>query len=67
MEKEYSQEERQEALKLADENGTAAAARRMGINEDTLYSWRSRRKKKQAQVEQKLAGRSEAELLAEVA
>ncbi len=67
MGKKYSQEERQEALKLADEIGTAAAARRLGINEDTLYSWRGRRKKKQAQVEQQLAGRSEADLLAEVA
>ena len=33
----YSQEEREEALKLADEIGTAAAARRLGINVDTLY------------------------------
>ncbi len=67
MGKKYSQEERREALKLADEIGTAAAARRLGINEDTLYCWRGRRKKKQAQVEQQLAGRSETELLAEVA
>ena len=64
MGKKYSLEERQEALKLADEIGTAAAARRLGINEDTLYGWRGRRKKKQAQLEQQLAGRS-AELLAE--
>lgn len=65
MGKKYSLEERQEALKLADENGTAAAARRLGINEDTLYGWRGRRKKKQTQLEQQLAGRSEADLLAE--
>ena len=32
----YSQEEREEALKLADEIGTAAAAGRLGINVDTL-------------------------------
>ncbi len=42
MGKKYSQEERQEALKLADEIGTAAAARLLGINEDTLYGWRDR-------------------------
>ena len=42
----YSQEEREEALKLADEIGTAAAARRWGINVDTLYGWRGRRRKK---------------------
>lgn len=61
----YSQEEREEALKLADEIGTAAAARRLGINVDTLYGWRGRRKKKQDGLEQELAGRSEADLMAE--
>ena len=61
----YSQEEREEALKLADEIGTAAAARRLGINVDTLYGWRGRRKKKQDGLEQELASRSEADLMAE--
>lgn len=65
MGKTYSMEERQEALKLADEIGTAAAARRLGINVDTLYGWRGRRKKKQTQLEQQLAGRNEEDLLAE--
>ena len=37
MGKRYTNEERQEALKLADEIGPAAAARRLGINTDTLY------------------------------
>ena len=60
----YSQEEREEALKLADEIGTAAAVRRLGINVDTLYGWRGRRKKKQDGLEQELAGRSEADLMA---
>lgn len=67
MGKVYSQEERQEALKLADEIGTAAAARRLGINVDTLYGWRGRRKKKQEWLEEQLAGRSEADLTAEIA
>lgn len=61
----YSQEEREGALKLADEIGTAAAARRLGINVDTLYGWRGRRKKKQDGLEQELASRSEADLMAE--
>ena len=61
----YSQEKREEALKLADEIGTAAAVRRLGINVDTLYGWRGRRKKKQDRLEQELAGRSEADLMAE--
>ena len=43
----YSHEEREEALKLADEIGTAAA-RRPGINVDTLYGWRGRRKSSNA-------------------
>ena len=65
MGNQYSQEEREEALKLADEIGTAAAARRLGINVDTLYGWRRRRQKKQDRIEQELAGRSEADLMAE--
>ena len=37
MGKRYTKEERREALKLAEEIGAAAAARRLGINVDTLY------------------------------
>lgn len=66
MGKKYTPEERREALKLADEIGAAAAARRLGINEDTLYGWRGRQKKKQAKLEQELGGRSEMDLLSEV-
>lgn len=66
MGRKYSLEERREALKLADEIGAAAAARRLGINEDTLYGWRGRQKKQQRTLEEKLGGRSEAELLAEI-
>ena len=65
MARKYSKEERQEALKLAEEIGAAAAARRLGINEDTLCGWRGRQKKRQARLEQELAGRSEADLLKE--
>ncbi len=65
MARKYSKEERQEALKLAEEIGAAAAARRLGINEDTLYGGRGRQKKRQARLEQELAGRSEADLLEE--
>lgn len=66
MGKKYTPEERQEALKLADEIGAAAAARRLGINEDTLYGWRGRQKKKQKKLEDELGGRSETELLTEI-
>ena len=39
MGKRYAKEERREALKLAEEIRAAAAARRRGINADTLYGW----------------------------
>ena len=65
MGKRYRKEERQEALKLAEEIGPAAAARRLGINADTLYGWRGREKERSAELEAAVGGRSEAELLAE--
>lgn len=37
-------EERQEALKLADEIGGSEAARRQGTRQDTLCGWRGRQK-----------------------
>ena len=49
MAKKYSPEERAEAVKLAAEIGTVPAAKRLGINEDTLYGWIGRAKK-QAQA-----------------
>lgn len=46
MAKKYTQEERKEALKLAEEIGVVAAAKRLGINEDTLYGWGQRAKQR---------------------
>ena len=65
MGRRYTEDERREALKLAEEIGRAAAARRLGIKEDTLYGWRSRQKEQQAALKEAIAGRSEADLLAE--
>ena len=65
MGKRYTKEERCEALKLADEIGATAAARRLGINVDTLYGWRGREKERAAAVEAAVGGRSEEELVAE--
>lgn len=64
MGKRYTKEERREALKQAEEIGAAAAARRLGINVDTLYGWRSREKERSVAVEAAVGGRSEAELVA---
>ena len=44
MKKAYSAEERIEALKLANEIGNRAAADRLGIKLDTLYTWVSKAK-----------------------
>ena len=66
MGKWYTKEERREALKLAEEIGPAAAARRLGINVDTLYGWWGREKERAAALGAAVGGRSEAELLAEI-
>ena len=65
MGKRYTAEDRREALKLASEIGPAAAARRLGINADTLYGWRGREKQRSAALTADIGGRSEAELLEE--
>jgi len=41
----YSNEGRQEAVKLAREIGSKTASERLGINLDTLYTWISKDKK----------------------
>lgn len=65
MGKRYTAEERAEALKLAEEIGAASAARRLGINADTLYSWRGRQKEHATALERAVGGRSKEELLSE--
>ena len=66
MGKRYTAEERAQALKLAEEIGGAAAARRLGIKEDTLYGWRGRERKRTAALERAVGGRSEGELMDEI-
>lgn len=48
--KKYTNEERYEALKLAGEIGNRAAAERLGINLDTLYTWVSKSRKTDEEV-----------------
>lgn len=50
MGKRYTLEERQEALKLAAEIGNKAAAERLDINLDTLYTWISKDKKRRGKL-----------------
>ena len=66
MGKRYTNEERREALKLAEEIGAATAARRLGINVDTLYGWRGRAKERAVALAAAVGGRSEGELVAEI-
>jgi len=47
MANKYTPEEREEALKLAEEIGVAGAAKRLGIKENTLHGWRGRAKERQ--------------------
>lgn len=44
---EYSDLQKQQALKLINEFGVTKTAEKTGINRKTLYAWRSREKKKQ--------------------
>lgn len=45
MGKQYSKEERAEAVKLARETSAKTASERLGINIDTIYTWISKAKK----------------------
>ncbi|CAM6902727.1 Mobile element protein [Morganella morganii IS15] len=40
--KQYTSEFRNEALKLAERTGVAAAARELSLHESQLYNWRSK-------------------------
>ena len=42
MNQTYSKKLQQEALKLAEEIGTAAVARRLGMKSSTLYTWKTK-------------------------
>ncbi len=48
MAKKYSEEERREALVLASEIGVRGASERLGINQDTIYTWISKAKQRHA-------------------
>lgn len=53
----HSQQFKDEALALAERVGVSVAARQLGLNENMLYTWRSKKQAKQEQgaVEQSLA------------
>ncbi len=53
--KKYTCDERREALKLASEIGNRQASERLGINIDTIYTWVSKAKQREAHVAEVLA------------
>lgn len=65
MANKYSDEERAEALKLADEIGASAAAQRLGIKADTIYGWRNRARNRNIVLNKAGQPMSEHELRAE--
>ena len=52
MGKQYKAEFRAEAVKLSEELGPKAAATRMGVNLDTMYTWISKSAKRTKVVEE---------------
>lgn len=65
MGKQYTPEERHEAVKLADEIGSKAASERLGINIDTLYTWISKARQRNKVVQNVLQEKGPEGLLAE--
>lgn len=61
----YTKEERIEALKLAEEIGTPAAAQRLGIKEGTIYAWKARAKNQKLVFDANGRQMSEEEIKAE--
>lgn len=65
MSKFYTNEERIEALKLAEKIGVAAAAQRLGIKDGTIYAWKARGKKQKMVLDNSGRQMSEEEIKAE--
>lgn len=65
MGKTYTQEERDEAMKLAVEIGNRGASERLGINLDTLYTWQSKAKARETKRAEIIAAKSPEEYASE--
>ena len=66
MSRKYSQKEREISIDLAVKIGTVEAARQLGVNKNTLYSWQRQQKKQQSKLDEGLKGKNKTELLQEV-
>jgi transposase len=65
MAKIYSQQERAEALKLMREIGTKMTSERLGIPQDTLYTWTAKERKRKETVDAIMAEKGPEGLIAE--
>lgn len=65
MGKAYTQDERNEAMKLAEEIGSRAAAERLGINIDTLYNRQSKARAREVKRAEIISAKSPEEYAAE--
>ena len=65
MAREYSNEEKIEALRLADEIGPRPAADRLAIPVNTIYGWQSRAKKRSDFAQAVIAEKGPEALVAE--
>jgi transposase len=65
MAKVYSQQEKTDALKLTREIGTRATSERLGISQDTLYTWASKERKRKETVDAIMSEKGPEGLIAE--
>jgi transposase len=65
MQKEYTEQEKREALRLASEIGPRPAGERLGIPCNTIYGWQGKARKRKAHVDSVVAERGVDDLVAE--
>jgi transposase len=65
MAKIYSQQEKEEAMKLMREVGVRTTSERLGISQDTLYTWSAKERKRKETVDAIMAEKGPEGLIAE--
>jgi transposase len=65
MSRVYSQQEKDEAMKLVSEIGTRMTSERLGISQDTLYTWAAKERKRKETVDAIMAEKGPDGLIAE--
>jgi transposase-like protein len=65
MSRVYNQQEKDEAMKLVSEIGTRMTSERLGISQDTLYTWAAKERKRKETVNAIMAEKGPEGLIAE--